>query len=303
VPEPPPARVIAIYGPTASGKSAVAEELAGRLEGEVVSADSAALYAGLAILTAVPSPPPRLVGVVPLDRSVSVGGYQRLAEAAIDDVIARGRVPILAGGTGLYLRAALGGMTLPPPPVPGARERAGRLYDRLGPEAAHALLAGRDPAAAARVHPNDRRRVVRALELGEAGASLAPARDHLWSTDTRLPTLLVGLDLGPDELERRIRARLDDMVARGVVAEARAAWGGAPSDTARRVLGLEQFATLPLPQALEATLAATLRLARYQRKWLRRLPLAARLDGGLPPREIADEIVALAGTRERLPRL
>ncbi len=144
--------------------------------------------------------------------------------------------------------------------------------------------------------------MVRALELEEAGTSLAPASDRLWSEDTRHPSFLVGLDLDAEELERRIRARLEDMVARGVVEEAREAWARSPSDTARRVLGLEEFATLPPPQALEATLAATRRLARYQRKWLRRLPVAARLDAGRPPGEIADEIVALAGARERLPR-
>jgi len=302
VPETAAPSLVALFGPTACGKSAIAELLAARLGGEVVSADSAALYADLTLLTAAPSGPTRLVGVFPLEQPVSVGAYQRLAHAAIDEILAAGAVPIIAGGTGLYLRAALAGLVLPPPPAAGQRERYAGLYDGLGPERAHALLARRDPAAAARVHANDRRRVVRALELAAQGASLAPGEDRLWSGETRHPTLVVGLELAPAELERRVRARLGAMVASGVVEEARAAWRGPLSETARRVLGLEEFATLPLPEAIERTALATLRLARYQRKWLRRLPVAARLDADRPPGEIADEIVALAGARERLPR-
>jgi tRNA dimethylallyltransferase len=299
VPEP---RVVAIFGPTASGKSAVAGAVRGRLGGEVVSADSAALYAGIPVLTAAPDYPARLVGVVPLDREVSVGEYQRLAHAVIDETLAAGRTPILAGGTGLYFRAALSALVLPPPPAPGERERWGGRYDELGPEAAHALLTERDAAAAARVHANDRRRVVRALELAEAGASLAPAEDHLWAVETRHPTLLVGLELDAGRLDARIEARVRAMIERGAVAEARAAWAGPLSDTARNVLGLEELATLPEAEAVAAVTAATRRLARYQRKWLRRLPVAATLDAAREPEEIADEIVALAGTGERLPR-
>jgi tRNA dimethylallyltransferase len=297
----PGPRVVALYGPTACGKSAVAALVAARLGGEVVSADSAALYAGIPVLTAAPAPPARLVGMVPLDRDVSVGEYQHLAHAAIDEILAGGGVAVVAGGTGLYLRAALSALALPPPPPPGARARWGRLYDERGGEEAHALLARRDPAAAARVHPNDRRRVVRALELTDAGASLAPAADALWAADVRAPTLLLGLDLPPAELDRRIEARVAAMIEHGAVAEARAAWAGPLSATARRVLGLEQLATLPAPEAAAAVVAATRRLARYQRKWLRRLPVAATLAAERPPEEIAREIVALAGARERLP--
>jgi len=294
--------VLAIFAPTACGKSAVAELLAARLDGEVVSADSAALYAGLSLLTAAPNASTRLVGVFPLEERVSVGAYQRLAHAAIDEIVAAGGVPVLTGGTGLYFRAALGALALPPPPAAGESERFSDLYDELGPERAHSLLADRDPAAGARVHANDRRRVVRALELAAKGASLAPDEDRLWSEETRHPTLVFGLELPPAELERRVRARLEEMVASGVVEEARAAWRRPLSESARRVLGLEEFATLPLSEAIERTTLATLRLARYQRKWLRRLSVAATLDADRPPGEIADEIVALAGARERLPR-
>jgi tRNA dimethylallyltransferase len=296
------ATVLALFGPTASGKSAVAGALLERIPAEVVSADSAALYSGLPVLTAAPEHPARLVGIVPLSGEVSVAEYQRLAHMAIDDVLAAGRTPVVVGGTGLYLRAALSTIAFPPRPAPGARERWAEAYDRLGGEDAHALLATRDPVAAARVHANDRRRVVRALELAEAGSSLAPSSDRLWADDVRHPTLVCSLELADDELERRIRARTERMLERGAAEEAAAAWAQRLSPTARKVLGLEQLAMLPPGEAVDAIVAATRRLARYQRKWARRLPVAARLDANRPPEEIADEIVALAGAGERLPR-
>ena len=277
----------------------MAGRLRERLGGEVVSADSAALYAGIPILTAAPAYPARLVGVVPLSDDVSVGGYQRLAHAAIDEVVAAGRTAIVVGGTGLYLRAALSDLELPPPPAPGERERWEAVYDDLGPEAAHNLLAERDPAAATRVHANDRRRVVRALELAAAGSSLAPPADRLWADDERRPTLLVGIEGGSEE---RIRARVEQQLAAGVVEEARRAWAQPLSETARNVLGLEEFATLPAEEAAEAVITASRRLASYQRKWLRRLPSAVTLAGDKAPEELADEILALASTGERLPR-
>jgi len=139
--------VVAIFGPTASGKTAVAEALARRVPAEIVSADSAALYRGLPILTASPPPGTRLTGSFDLDADVSVGAFARLAHEAIDEIVAGGRTALVVGGTGLYLRAALAKLALPPPPEPGARERWARVYDRLGGPAAHALLAERDPTA------------------------------------------------------------------------------------------------------------------------------------------------------------
>jgi tRNA dimethylallyltransferase len=288
-----PRHVLALFGPTASGKTAVAGILRERLDAEVISADSAALYAGIPILTAAPAYPARLVGTVPLDRDVSVGEYQLLAHDAID----RAGTPIVAGGTGLYLRAALSAIAFPPP---GRREHWQAEVERLGPEAAHALLAERDPPAAARVHPNDRKRVVRALELAETGASLAPATDRLWTEDTRLPTTIVALDLPLDELDRRIEERTRAMADAGAAAEARRAWTQPLSQTARKILGLEQFATLPLDEAIASVAQVTRRLARYQRKWLRRMPNVVTLDANRSAEEIADEIVALGRAGERL---
>jgi tRNA dimethylallyltransferase len=250
------------------------------------------------VITAVPAYPARLVGIVPLDEDVSVGRYQELAHEAVD---AADR-PLVVGGTGLYFRAALAELELPPPAAPGRRAHWQAEVDRLGAEAAHALLADRDPAAAARVHPNDRKRLVRALELSEAGASLAPAADRLWTADTRHPTTIVALDLPLDELDRRIAERTRAMAAAGAAEEARQAWRRTLSDTARKVLGLEEFATMQPDAAVEAVTVATRRLARYQRKWLRRLPGVVTLDANRPAEEIAADIVSLGRTGEHLSR-
>jgi len=293
--------VLAIFGPTASGKSAVAEAIADRLPAEIVSADAMQVYRGLPILTNQSHRPARLVGIWPLDHEASVGEYQRLAHAAIDEAVAGGRVALVVGGTGLYLRAALSGLELPPPPASGARERLDALYDELGPSGAHAELAARDPAAAAVVHPNDRRRVVRALELAEAGRSLRPESDRLWSGETRYETLVVGLDVPAAELERRIEARTAAMWGHGVEAEVRAALAGPISQTARAVLGLDEVAGLPQAEAQAAIVARTRRYAAYQRKWMRRIPGLVTVRADRPANEVADAILEVARARKRLP--
>ena len=293
--------VIAIFGPTASGKSAVAEAVAERIPAEVVSADAMQVYRGLPILTNQPNSPTRLVAIWELDHEASVGEYQRLAHAAIDEIAAAGATPVVAGGTGLYLRAAVGELALPPAARPEARQRIERLYDQHGGEHAHAALAELDPEAAARVHPNDRRRVVRALELAEAGSSLAPASNTLWTEETRLPTIVFGLDVPPDELERRIEERTRQMFERGAAEEAHRALAGPISKTARHVLGLREAAELPAADAIDAVAQRTRRYAAYQRKWMRRIAGLVSLPAGRSPAEIADEIVEMARARQRLP--
>jgi tRNA dimethylallyltransferase len=298
----PPAlpSVVAMFGPTASGKTAVAAALAARVPADVVSADSAALYRGLPILTAAPPAGTRLAEIFELDREVSVGEFARIAHAAIDAIVAGDRTALVVGGTGLYLRAALAELTLPPPPEPGARERWGRVYDRLGAEASHAVLAEHDPAAAERIHPNDRRRVVRALELAEAGASLAPERDVLWTDETRHPTLIVGLEVAKDELDRRIEERTRAMFEAGLVDEARAARARPLSSTARKVMGLELVAELG-EEAYEPLVQATKRFARYQRKWMRRIPGLVSVPADRSADEVADAILALGRPGQRVP--
>ena len=236
--------VVAIFGPTASGKSAVARRVANALGTDVVSADALPVDRGLPILTNQPREPTRLVAIRDLADTMSVGEYSSLAHEAIDDLVDRHGTAVVAGGTGLYLRAALEDLRIPEGVEPLVRRDAEALYD-ANRESAHARLEQLDPAAAKLVHVNDRRRVVRALELAAVGGSLAPSTDRLWSAATRRSTVVVGLDVPREELQRRIAQRTDEMIERGVVDEVRSARESSISRTAAQALGLEELATLP----------------------------------------------------------
>ena len=288
--------VFAIFGPTAAGKSAVAEALADRLGTDVVSADALQVYRGLPILTNQPERPTRLVAIRDLTEEMSVGEYAPLAHAAIDDLVAARGCAVVAGGTGLYLRAALADLKLPPAPAPGVREAIETSY-AADPSAAHARLTEVDPRAAALVHPADSRRVVRALELAEAGSSLAPDADRLWSAEMRRETVVAGLDIPPDVLEHRIRTRAVTMLERGVAEEVRKALAAGPSRTAEQALSLDELATLPEAEALERIVVRTRRYAAYQRKWMRRIPGIVMIDATQPPEQVADAILDVARGR------
>jgi tRNA dimethylallyltransferase len=288
--------VVAVFGPTASGKSEVAEIVADRVGTEVVSADALQVYRGLPILTNQPARPTRLVAVRELTHEMSLGEYARLAHAAIDELVDASGTAVVVGGTGLYLRAALVDLELPPPPTDAARRRWEAEYD-ADPVAAHGRLAELDSVAATAVHPHDRRRVVRALELAEMGASLAPEEDRLWSEEMRRPSLVAGLDVPPERLEVRIRQRAEAMLAAGVVDEARNALAAGISRTAEKALGLRELAELPPGEALERLVVRTRRYAAYQRKWMRRIPGIVMIDAERPANEVADAILQVARAR------
>jgi tRNA dimethylallyltransferase len=289
--------VLAIFGPTASGKSAVAEAVADRIPVEIVSADSMQVYRGLPVLANQPARPTRLVAIWELDHEASVGEYAELAHLAVDEALTEGITPLVVGGTGLYLRAALVDLELPPAPPLGARPRFEELYDTLGPERAHALLAERDPHAAETVHANDRKRVVRALELADAGESLARSPSRLWTRETRHPTLLFGLDVPKEVLAARIEARVRAMFEHGVEEEVARAAAGSLSSTAAQVIGLREIRELPREEAMSAIVQRTLQYAAYQRKWMRRIPGLVPLAGEHGPAKVADALLAYA--RER----
>jgi tRNA dimethylallyltransferase len=301
-------RVIALFGPTGVGKTAVAVALAELLRerGEdpvAVSADALQVYAGLEILTGVAAPQEqarlehRLVSFLALDATFSAGRYARLAHAEIDALLAAGRRPIVVGGTGLYLRAALSELNLRPPPREGARERLMAELAREGAPALHARLAALAPWAAREIDPNDRQRVVRALELHEAG-ELEPASrcsgtgarpSQLWSEEMRRPTLLAGLTMARAELYAAIDARVDAMVAAGVVEEVRRAHVAGASHTARKALGFEEL----LNGDVEAMKRRTRNYAKRQLTWMRKLAGVRVIDvtgrrAGAVAREIAD---------------
>jgi tRNA dimethylallyltransferase len=279
--------VLAIFGPTGSGKSAVAEALAERIPAEIVSSDSMQVYQGLPILTN--QSPARLVGIWPLEHAASVGEYQQLAHAAIDEILAAGRTPVVVGGTGLYLRAALADLDLKPPAPPDVRARLEADVAARGAQALHAELVRRAPWAAQGIAPTDRQRIVRALELDAIGAlEPPPSESQLWTTETRHPTRMIGLVMEREALYERIDARVDAMVAAGAIDEVRAAHAAGASPSARQALGFDEL----LAGDIDAMKRRTRNYAKRQLTWMRKLPSAELVDvTGREPDDVARELV------------
>ena len=292
-------RVLGVFGPTATGKSAVAHGLALRLDGEIVVCDPFQRYRGLEIAADSPRPaeraevPYHVVGDLDLTRSSSAGAFAVAAHAAVDDILARGRVPIVAGGTGLYLRAALCDLAFPSPPDEAVRAWADGLV-AADPEAAADELRRRDPAAHAAVDVANPRRLARALERAASGQ---PTATDLFTAPHRLPTLLVALERPRAVIDaliaRRVRRELDE----GLVAELEAALR--TPGVAReplQVIGAAEVAAMRGgtldPDDLPGRLAArTRRLARRQLQWLRRMPDAAPVPLGDAPAESAVAVI------------
>ncbi|MEX2194820.1 MAG: tRNA (adenosine(37)-N6)-dimethylallyltransferase MiaA [Thermoleophilaceae bacterium] len=294
-------QVLALFGPTGVGKTGVALALAGALRehGEdavAISADALQVYEGMPVLTGAATVAEqsllehRLVGFVPITETFSVGEFMPLAHAEVDSALAAGRRPIVVGGTGLYLRAALTELDLRPKPPPELRERLQAAMAERGPEALHAQLTERAPWAAERIGPGDRSRIVRALELHELGElEPHPAESQLWTADVRVPTLLAGLTTAREALYARIDARVDAMVAAGAVEEVRAADAAGASHTARKALGFEEL----LAGDVEGMKRRTRQYARRQLTWMRKLPNAVTLDvTGHDAADAAAEILA-----------
>jgi tRNA dimethylallyltransferase len=299
-------QILALFGPTGVGKTAIAVALAHRLRehGEdpvAVSADALQVYEGLETLTGVASSSERaqlehrLISFLPLDASFSAGQYAELAHAEIDGLISQDRRPIVVGGTGLYLRAALTQLDLRPPPRPGTRERWTAELERHGVEALHARLRGLAPWAAAKIDPRDRQRIVRAMELWDAGELEPPeGPSQLWTTDVRRPTLLVGLVRDREQLYARIDGRVERMIAEGVREEVLRAHAHGASDTARKALGFQEL----LADDLEGMKRHTRNYARRQLTWMRKLAGVQMIDlTSADTQEIVGEIVSLLGYR------
>jgi tRNA dimethylallyltransferase len=294
------ARVLALFGPTGIGKTALAFALGDRLRarGErpvAVSADALQVYRGLETLTGVPTAAERarlehrLVSILPVDARFSVGEYAQLAHAQIDGLVAEGARPIVVGGTGLYLRAALADLDLKPPPPNGLRARWEAELGRRGVEALHGELRRRAPWAAATIDPRDRSRVVRALELLDLGELEPPTGpNQLWTAATRHPTRLVGLVMDRDALYARIDARVDAMVAAGAEREVRAAHAAGASDTARKALGFDEL----LAGDVEAMKRRTRNFAKRQLTWMRKLAGVQVIDvTGRDPDDVAAQLL------------
>jgi tRNA dimethylallyltransferase len=294
--------VIALFGPTGVGKTAVATALARALRerGEdpaAVSADALQVYAGLETLTGAADANERaqlehrLISFLPVDATFSAGQYAELAHAEIDALLAAGRLPIVVGGTGLYLRAALTELSLRPPPPDAVRERWTAELERRGPESLHGVLAQRAPWAAAEIDAGDRQRIVRALELLDLG-ELEPAdgESELWTAAVRRPTLLIGLVMQRDQLYARINARVEEMLAAGAAGEVRRANAAGASITARKALGFEEL-LIGDPEAMKRK---TRNYARRQLTWMRKLAGVVVLDvTGRSADAVAAELLTL----------
>ncbi len=297
--------VVAVVGPTATGKTALAVELALALGGEVVNADSMQLYRGMDIGTAKPDAaerrgvPHHLLDVWPVRQAASVAEYARAARAQIDRLRAAGVLPLLVGGSGLYVRAVLDDLDFPGTD-PQVRARLEAELATAGPGPLHARLAEVDPAAAAAVLPSNGRRIVRALEVVELTGG--PFRARLPDPRPHYPAVLVGLDRGTADLDERVAARVDRMWTAGFVAEveALAADGLREGPTASRALGyaqvLDQLAgLLPAEEARERTVRLTRRFVRRQRSWFRRDPAVHWFDAADPG--LLDAVTREVGVR------
>lgn len=293
---------LVLLGPTASGKTAVALEIAPRLEAEIVSVDSRQVYRGMDIGTATPTPeerarvPHHLIDLVDPGEPYSAGRFRDDAIAAIREIRRRGRRPILVGGTGLYLDALLRGLGPVPARDEAVRSALERRLEDEGAEALHAELRGVDPASAARIHPHDRVRLVRALEI-RAITGRPPSELRTWGR-TSEDALMVGLRWERSRLYERIDARLAAMMRRGFLEEVvrlREAGYGASSPGLRTPGYRELLAHLErgisLDEAVAAAARSTRHLARRQVQWFRARGTITWLDGSLPGADLCARIL------------
>lgn len=283
-----PPKILVISGPTASGKTRLAVELALRHGGEVVSADSMQVYRRMDIGTAKPTPeemrgiPHHMLDVADPEEDFSVARYVELAAPCVDDILARGKLPIVAGGTGLYLDSLLSGRTFAPfSPDGGLRARLEARFDALGGEAMLGELAAADPEAAARLHPNDRKRIVRALEVfQQTGKTISQHNRETRALPLRYDALTLSLAFQRrEDMWARIDRRVDEMMAAGLAEEVRALLdSGVPARcTAMQAIGYKEFlgvldGALTEPEAIELVKLRSRQYAKRQLTWLRRNP-------------------------------
>jgi tRNA dimethylallyltransferase len=274
--------VITVVGPTAAGKSGLSLRLAQLLDGEIVNADSMQLYRGMDIGTAKLPPgqrggvPHHLLDIWEVTRTANVAEYQRLARRAIEDIHSRGRLPIVVGGSGLYVRAVLDNLDFPGT-EPGLRDRLERELAEVGPAALHARLAQLDPVAADAILPGNGRRVVRALEVLELSGR--PFSATLPGYESIYDVVQVGVQVPRAQLDERIAGRVAAMWQAGLVAEVRGlvAVGLPEGKTASRALGYAQVLRFlagewSAEETVAQTVKATRRFARRQESWFRRDP-------------------------------
>lgn len=274
-------KLVVIQGPTATGKSELAVRLAERFDGEIVGADSLQLYRGMEIGTAAPGPelrsrvPHHLIGILAPDVPFTAAAYAREGGAAISGILGRGRIPFVVGGTGLYLRALLGGLIEAPAGDDVLRRELAAWAEREGSAALHGELARVDPASAVRLHPNDRVRIIRALEICRTtGRPFSQMTGEHGFRDVRYDALKIGLTRERSELYRRVEERTDRMLAGGLVDEVREllARGYAPELKSMRAIGYKEVCRylageIPLEEAAGLIKRDTRRYLKRQLTW------------------------------------
>ena len=279
----PPPRIVVITGPTATGKTALAIDLARRHDGEIVSADSRQVYRHLDIGTAKPTAEQQaqirhhVIDVVDPDERFDAARFRGLAETAIADIVRRGKRVFVVGGTGLYIRALIHGLFVGPSADPALRCRLAQQEQEHGPGYLHTWLARVDAESARRLHPNDRMRLIRALEVWlRSGKPLSVWQHEHAFWEQRFPTLQLALVMERDRLAQRIEARCRQMFRAGLADELRRVWNlGFDADlSVLRTIGYTQAANLlhgrcPVEEAISQTAQATRRLAKRQLTWLR----------------------------------
>lgn len=292
---------IAVIGPTATGKSDLALELAVRLDGEIVNIDAMQLYRGMDIGTAKLPPqqrrgiPHHQLDVLEVTETATVAAYQAAASADVEDILARGRVPVIVGGSMMYVQALLDEWEFPATDT-RVREKWEAVLERDGVAAVHAALRAADPVAAQTILPTDGRRIVRALEVVElTGRPFAASQPQRGTP--RWNTTIIGVDRETAELDARIETRTETMFAQGLVDEVRELIGRGlrRGQTARRAIGYAQVLAhldneYDLSHARERTLIGTRRYVRRQRSWFRRDPRVHWVDGADP--RLADAVLA-----------
>jgi tRNA dimethylallyltransferase len=299
-------RILAIFGPTAVGKTSVAIRVAERLRerGEdpvALNCDSIQVYRGLELLSGAASAEDRdalehrLISFVEPSEEFSAGAYAELAHDAVDQLLADGRRPIVVGGTGLYLRAALSELELRPPVPTEIRERVEADLAARGAAELHAELP---PQLAEQVEPSDRKRIARLTELRRAGIEPHAGAEGLWTARLRRPAVLVGLAMDRSALAARIDRRVDAMIAAGVADEVSRAAEAGVSRTARAALGfealLEGHDASPSPDAVAAIKASHRAFGRRQLAWMRRMEGVELIDRtALSDDQVAEEILVL----------
>ncbi|MBD3379527.1 MAG: tRNA (adenosine(37)-N6)-dimethylallyltransferase MiaA [Candidatus Omnitrophica bacterium] len=296
-------KLIFITGPTSSGKTSVAVELAERTGGEIISCDSMQVYRGMELLTRAPSRDElsrvehHLVGMLSAEEEFSAAEFAVRAEKLVEKILESGKKPVFAGGTGLYIRSLLEGLFPSPPRDPGFRREMEALAEEKGSEYLYDMLRGTDPVSAGRLHPNDTKRIIRALEVRKlTGRTMNEKMRESRGIGDAYDCRIFVLDIPREKLYARIERSVDEMFEKGLAGEVQKLLRMDLSRTARKAIGVEEVSAylkeeMTLEEAREEVKKNTRRYAKRQLTWFRGMDGAEWIDADRPVVEIVEEII------------